>query len=288
MPDVQTFEPDRAQLVRYLMDLLPEDEAERLDLASIVDDDVASRLCLVESDLVDDYVTGTLTGATLEQFETHYLSSSRRRDNVKLAARFLSAVERVAADTDTRARAARVRGAWRLAAAVLVIAAGGAFVLQIEQRGLQRQPVARPPASTTVVEAPKNSLPARVEPSPRTPAAPHALGVAALVLWPQTRSAGPLPTLLIRPGRATAMLELTLESNAFAEYRAGLKNPSDHEVVWTSDWITPTVSGSRTILRIAVPVSKLRSRHYSIEVSGHSPDGTAEIVESYAFRVGSR
>ena len=59
MPEVKPFEPDRAHLVRYLLDLLPEDEAERLDLASIVDDDVASRLCLVESDLVDDYVTGS-------------------------------------------------------------------------------------------------------------------------------------------------------------------------------------------------------------------------------------
>src|SRR5438045_576024 len=95
MPESQHSEPDRAHLVRYLLNLLPDDEAERLDLASIADDEIASHLRIVESDLMDDYVTGALRGTTLQQFESHYLASARRRDNVQLAAKFLTVIARV-------------------------------------------------------------------------------------------------------------------------------------------------------------------------------------------------
>jgi len=82
------------KLVNYLLGLLPEDEAECLDEASIVDDDVAAQLCAVENDLVDAYVMETLDHDTRARFESCYLTSSRRREKVKFAKRFLSAVDR--------------------------------------------------------------------------------------------------------------------------------------------------------------------------------------------------
>ena len=50
-----TLAPDDRHLASYLLGLLPEEEAERLDEASVVDDELASRLCGVEDDLVDAY-----------------------------------------------------------------------------------------------------------------------------------------------------------------------------------------------------------------------------------------
>ena len=84
------------------------------------------------------------------------------------------------------------------------------------------------------------------------------------------------------------MLELTLESSGFAQYRAGLKDPSDDGIVWRSDWVTPSTAGPRTFVRITVPVARMQSQHYSIELSGNSPTGPSPIVESYAFRVVTR
>src|SRR5580765_7224603 len=81
------------ELVQYLLGLLPPEDAERLDEASIVDDDVAARLRSVEDDLVDAYVRGALTGETLTRFESHYLLSPRRRQHVAFAGRFLRAVD---------------------------------------------------------------------------------------------------------------------------------------------------------------------------------------------------
>src|SRR5580765_1710962 len=82
------------QLVHYLLGLLPEQEMDRLDEDSIVDDKVAARLCGVEEDLVDAYVMGTLDQTTREHFEASYLKSPRRRAKVKFARRFLTVVDR--------------------------------------------------------------------------------------------------------------------------------------------------------------------------------------------------
>ena len=53
MAQYKEFAKDDRQLVDYLLGVLPEEELERLDEASIVDDDVAARLCDVENDLID-------------------------------------------------------------------------------------------------------------------------------------------------------------------------------------------------------------------------------------------
>jgi hypothetical protein len=80
--------------VRYLLGLLPEKDAERLDELSIADGDVASRLCAVENDLVDAYVRGTLAGDMLKRFESFYLASPRRHEKVMIARGLLRIVDR--------------------------------------------------------------------------------------------------------------------------------------------------------------------------------------------------
>jgi hypothetical protein len=89
--------PDDEVLERYLLGLLEEEEAERLDQASIEDDDVASRLRIAEDDLIDAYVRRTLPEETRQRFETYYLSLRHRRERVAFAARLLRAVDRAAA-----------------------------------------------------------------------------------------------------------------------------------------------------------------------------------------------
>ena len=310
--------PDRQHLVRYLLNLLPEDEAERLDMESISDDRVAAHLRIAESDLVDDYVLGGLTGATLERFEASYLSSARRRENVKLAARFLSAVERAAHGVPgARVPSARVPGATvagagvpgamvrsagvrratvlLASAAALVIAAGGAFMLQRVQPPLPTSGVQTLPARPADAVTPKSdgiSRPPLASPHVTTagerPAAGQQVVAAALVLWPQTRGADPLPTLVIAPGRTNVVLELTLESTVFARYRAALEDPAGNQVVWRSGWSTPQSSGNRTWVRIAIPTTALRPQHYAIELSGQTAGGVFKLVDSYVFRVAPR
>jgi hypothetical protein len=85
MPLSSESGPDNQVLVRYLLGLLPDEDAERLDEASIADDEVAWRLRVVEDDLVDAYVNGTLAGETRKRFELVISSSERRREKVQFA-----------------------------------------------------------------------------------------------------------------------------------------------------------------------------------------------------------
>jgi hypothetical protein len=94
---------DDQYYVRYLLGLLYDEDAERLDERSIADDQVAARLRVVEDDLVDSYVRGALRGDTLARFESFYLSSPRRRQNVKFAESFLRAVDRAAVSEESEA-----------------------------------------------------------------------------------------------------------------------------------------------------------------------------------------
>jgi hypothetical protein len=161
MPPLHESGHDDQQLVRYLLRLLPDEEADRLDELSISDDDVAWRLRMVENDLVDAYVSGALTGERLERFESFYLSSARRREKVRFAGSFFGAVDRGAGPADTDAgchsmgapavrqgrafsRVSQAYGqivprsnaAWTLAAAaaLLLLVCGG---LLVQEAGLQ-------------------------------------------------------------------------------------------------------------------------------------------------------
>ena len=86
--------PDDQRLVNYLLGLLADDEAERLDEASIVDDELAARLRIVEDDLVDAYASGTLDAPTRQRFESYYLSSPHRSEKVRFARGLLRVVDR--------------------------------------------------------------------------------------------------------------------------------------------------------------------------------------------------
>jgi hypothetical protein len=81
-------DPDDEEILRYLLGLLTEDQAEWLDQLSTTSDDVAWRVRVVENDLVDAYVSGALDEGTRERFEELYvgpLASARRREKERFA-----------------------------------------------------------------------------------------------------------------------------------------------------------------------------------------------------------
>ncbi|HVG38147.1 MAG TPA: hypothetical protein VM870_02600 [Pyrinomonadaceae bacterium] len=76
---------DDQLMTRYLLGSLGPEEAERCDELSVADDDFAARLGVVESELIDAYVNGELSGQEFEQFRAQYLSSPIRREKVVFA-----------------------------------------------------------------------------------------------------------------------------------------------------------------------------------------------------------
>src|ERR1700677_2846905 len=102
---------DDQTLRGYLFGLLPRDQTERLDELSVADDEFAARLDTVESDLVDAYVRGELSGDTLARFQTVYLSSPRRRQKVAFAESLYS-LEKTQPAVSPVVPAQTVRASW--------------------------------------------------------------------------------------------------------------------------------------------------------------------------------
>jgi hypothetical protein len=290
MPLSYEARPNDEQLELYVLGLLGEEDTDRLDEASIADDDVAARLRIVENDLIDSYVRGTLERPALERFESYYLSSPRRRANVSFAAKLLPAVDRAAAGADYPAAAdpvaSRGKFAWRLTvAAALLFVACGALLFEGARRirvttdaaaKLERQPLdsERDGGPTTSVVA-----------GPVAPVAASEPGPLAIVLLPQTRAVGPVPAFTVSSDTEHVAFELRLESNDFRRYRAGLKDPATNLILWRSVWTAATASTAGTSVRVVLPSAMLKAQHYSLDLAGDRRGGGGEVIASYAFHV---
>jgi len=309
-------EHDDQELERYVLGLLPDEAAERLDEASIADDDVVARLRVVETEVIDNYVRGKLAGERLKRFESYYLASPRRRQGVRLAASFIRAVDRpVARANDVRWKDRVVRPTrltWMVSAAALAILACGVSLFEFvrprnELNLAQSEPVAadrrtQEPEQQFAGERAAGAAPveesererssaadsASTVPAPGSPdgtrAAPQGTIVAVVLLAP-TRAVAPIPTLAIPAATDRVRFELRLESNDFPRYRVELKDPATNNILWRSGWIPPTSSADQGSVSVVVPANLLDPQHYSLDLAGRGTGGSAEVIGSYTVRI---
>jgi hypothetical protein len=302
---VNTFDrrgsaPEDRQLIRYVLGMLSDTDAERLDEQSIVDDEIAARLRSVENDLVDAYVRGALEGELLERFESFYLASPLRREKVKLARGFLDAIDRLPAQAATHVTSPvslqgpvswRQRFIWLASAAVLLLACGVLLLQDVRlRRGLldaQHDSAAFDTRGRELTRqlgeqsAANDALKKEVERL-------RAVHPLALVLRPQTRAAAPVSVIAVPSGLDVVAFELELEATDFSEYQAALKDPATRRVVWRSGVVKPVSSRRPPAVAIAVPTSVLRPQHYSFELSGRTPEVAFDVVGSYEFQIEAR
>jgi hypothetical protein len=272
MAQTDTTDAERL-LLPYLLRLLPDDQAEQVELATLSDDQVAERLKAVEHDLVDGYIRDTLDAVTRDRFESYYLSSPIRRERVRFAAEFLRAIDGAAANGQAPADGAavplQVKRGWRLlAAAAVVVLASGTLMLMLTDRPRTGEPAAVAP-------------PAQSEASPPSPS-PSSI---ALVLLPQTRAVSEPPTLHVAAGVSRVRFELRLDSDDYAGYQAGLRDPRTNATVWRSTWMTLPARAGGSAVEVDVPAGLLKPQHYSLDVTGRTTAGVVHVVGSYAFSV---
>jgi hypothetical protein len=298
---------DDQQLIDYLLHLLPPDETARLDETAIVDDDVAERLRIVEHDLVDAYVRGGLSGRTLTRFESHYLASPRRREHVMFAKSFVRSVDRAAAAAEvarpTPAPTAVPKRSlpwlvWSLAATVALLAmASSALLMQTLRLGrglavVQNEHVTLEGRTRSLEQQLAAARAANADATGEIQRLRDAAGSAArnaasvaLVLLPQTRAIGPVPTAALAAGTERVAFELRLESTDFASYQVALKDPAVNRILWRSSWIAATASRGQPSVVVSVPARIMKPQHYALDVAGRGPGGATEMVGTYVFEV---
>src|SRR5262249_54243514 len=82
--------------------------------------------------------------------------------------------------------------------------------------------------------------------------------MVAMVLMPQLRALGPLPTIAVAPGTDHVAFVLRLESNDFTRYQVALKDPATNQIVWRSDPISPAPQGGAAAVAVDVPARILK------------------------------
>jgi hypothetical protein len=257
---------DDQRTVRYLLGLLPEDEAEALDEASILDDDFAARLGSVEDDLIDGYIHRTLDRDTLARFEAVYLTSPRRRARVEFGQRFLAAV-------DARPERSAATGVLRrFAAAAMVALTCGSLLLGYLAL---RHPGGEPERAIVV---------ARHEPEV-PPAVPKPGEPAEVLLFPQTRGGDELPHVAVAPATDRVRFVLHLNANDFSRYEAAVHDAGKEGSVWRSGALPASTKSGRPVVFVDIPAGVLSGPRSTLELRGLDDRGRTEAVASYAFAV---
>jgi anti-sigma-K factor RskA len=320
MTDPEKLVPDDAMLVRYLLGALPADEAEPIEEASVVDDELAARLNTLENDLVDSYVRGELEGRKLAQFHSWYMSSPRRMRKVGAAKAFLAgayaAPEKVSAEPENVTAKVQVVGGsqfgtlfgakppdaqeskaprlsiWRmallgLAAAAAILIAAVAY-LSYQNKQLHKE-VAGTKQETTALTAQLNEKHAAAAVAVDKNNAPARLAdglnnvaTVALFLSAPTRGTATVPKIDVPPGTGLVVLSLGLGGSGEDAYRAELMDPPTHRVVWHSGILRPGSDG--TFVSVSVPAQVLRSQMYLVELLRDGAKGAPEPVATYPFR----
>ena len=285
-----------------MLGALSEDETNRLDELSVVDDEVAARLCALEDDLVDAYAGGTLDPESLERFERFYLASPQRRAKAAFAKSLHVAGGKPLQRRATvhrltpPARVASARGipSSQIAVALLVLVASALVVYNLSlQRTLtkaeEHAAAAAQRASAIAAEleaqrkATTNAAQALADARAARPAA-----TVALVLRPETRGIGPTSIISIAPGSATVPFDLQFEATGIASYEVALEDPSTNHVVWRSAAVTAQRDRHPAVVSVGVPAALLRAQHYALDLFELRESSPPEFVGTYAFEVARR
>ena len=312
---------DGQVLTRYLLGVLPDDEAQRLDELSVVDDGFALRLQAAEHDLVDSYARGELSSETLQQFRSFYLKSPKRREKLAFAealyARELKTagasarlVQSVAALRPAETHEASKRDSprrifsiprltlqWGFAGAALaMVLVAGALFLEIGK--LKREMIGAD-SERAAVEQRERGLEKQLSDQRAANAQTqdeldrlrneasrfNTIKTIAVLLMPQTRGTSQPVSISVPNGIDALPVRLELESDEFPEYQVTLKEAGSDRIVWHATNLKAGAEGKNKSLAISIPSKGLKQQTYVVEASGIRAKGAPAFISGYVFRI---
>jgi hypothetical protein len=278
-----TITDNEQGLIReYLLGRLGELECEQLEEKFVTDPEYREQVLIVEEDVLEDYLSESLTAADKAQFDSVYLATPANQQKLLVARaveRYCSVEEAahsppVVGDSppaprpqpEIASRPYRNKTIYALAAVLLVVGLAGLWALFNKWReprgGALPQELARLNTGTGNSQAPGLSL----------TLPPIALRGGSEL--PQISSTGPEVVELL----------LILPADDHTNFRAVLRPGGDPESYAVENLAAGKTSSGQAI-SFKVPARLLSRGDHSIEVLGLNADGTAESVADYSFRV---
>jgi hypothetical protein len=268
-----TTDRPASELRRYVLGAATDTDAATIERDYFENVEALERVREAEVDLIDDYVSGQLSGAEHEAFERRYLTTAARRRRVAVA-RVLG--KAAAARSAGRKHNRRVRWtAAALAATVAVLVGGGVWMLRTrssEPATVDNRPLAVPSAVLPDVRA--------VAPLRNDGPAPVVVTIAISPILVRGAS-----TAQVTIAAGTDFVRLLLLDQA-ADRRARPRSAVVRTVAGREIWRGPAVDAQpQELAQIEIPAATLRPDDYIIELVGAGTDGRRLELHRYFLSV---
>lgn len=275
---MQVDSKDQERLRQYLLGSLPLEERQPFEERLLTDGEFFEELLIVEDELVDHYLSGELTEAERESFETYFCVAPERREKVRFARALKKYVDNAAeAQTENFITAAVPRSE-----------PIPAFVSTEQKQPFfsfwPRNPILSYSLAATLVLVigavswmALNRL--------KNPGLEEPGQVLAVVLTPGlTRDGGEIKKISIPPGTGTLQLRLELSKADYSSYRAELLT-SERVSIAIREGLQAETSPTGKFITLPISRSSIKRDDYSVKLGGKRPDGSYEDVTSFVFRV---
>ena len=268
--------PNETTLRQYLLGMLPEPEWEEIEQQLLREDDLAGNIEVVEDEIIEDYLQGSLSADERRAVEIHFLQPPERRRKLwfaRLLRSHLQGQQQPVFKPIAIPFFRRPVFSWAmsLATATLLMAVVALSVytvnltealksektkhLEVDTKLRDALNRDRNPGSPTLPAASRNpALPNNLMVYLRPPSSPVILNLVE-----SSRADSGIPVL-----NQNVEIHIPLVHNVLSSYRATLQNTSEGKTIWSKTGLKPT--GSQLIFKI--PGTILSPATYSVIVQG--------------------
>jgi hypothetical protein len=269
---------DKQEMRNYLLGTLEVDRRAALEERILADSEFYEDLLVSEEELIDQYLGNNLSPSERQLFETHFLITAERQNNLRfgrLLRRYLDSppapvsseeIPVAVRQTETHAPAQTflpvAAGMFGRTAAVAISAAVVAAVGII----LLLCWVSNRKAQQHVVQ--KDSAP-----------------ILSVPLTPGTLRSGDVATqhVSVPPRGARVRLEMEVSNSSFHNYKSELLRENDR--VQTENQLQAEKKGEQHIVPWTIGGDVLSPGDYQVRLSGVLDSGQDEFIDNYTFRV---
>jgi hypothetical protein len=270
-------EQQKEVIKQFLLGELNEEYRQQVEERLLTDSDYRDEILMIESELVEDYLTERLRPNDRGNFEKNYLSAPRQQRNLKLTRVLLQAAESAKSRPSPELtllqslkdifwpRRQDLR--WAVLSLILLAVVGSVVIYKVWQSSSQSTELQ---AELVRLNTPSNIL---------TPSS----SVPSVTLLPfNLRDKGtPLPRLLITSASEVAQLRVTTAANTYQNYKVEVHAIGDDQLVQFE--LKPQPSGDTLILQL--PARVLKPNDYVVTIRGVNAQEVTEDAGEYAFRV---
>ena len=307
---------DEKQICQYLLGRLGLEEQQRFEEQLMTQESLFDELMVLEDELIDDYLKGTLSPVDRADFEKHFLATPERQQKLQFSQALRKHVAAAALQQSpaplsrhsfwqsflapVRAQSPSFRYGFQAALSAVIVAGlwmGGTTwrlstqVAQIrtEQSGSrerERQLQQQLAEQREFSQALEQQLAQAQAPQTQKPAIEKNT-LPSMVALPLTfgavRDSGTFNRVTIPSDARRVELKIELGDNRYQDYRAVLESKGSEILVVNK--LRPERIGTNQFIVLPLPAYILPHEDYSLKLSGVSSTGEFDPLGSYSFRV---